>query len=165
MAGLEPQRPLLEGIATPDADISLPLPGIGEELLSDYATTGTTLGRHPLTLLRSRLAHQRCKSSRELAGFNANRAVRAAGIVIGRQRPQTASGVTFVTLEDEFGLVNVVVWQQLAQRQRRALLESRLLQVDGELEVKDGVRHLIARHLHDLSPWLASLDVRSRDFH
>ena len=165
VAGLEPQRPLLEGIATPDAAISLPLPGIGEELLSDYATTGTTLGRHPLTLLRSRLAHQRCKSSRELAGFNANRAVRAAGIVIGRQRPQTASGVTFVTLEDEFGLVNVVVWQQLAQRQRRALLESRLLQVDGELEVKDGVCHLIARHLHDLSPWLASLDVRSRDFH
>ena len=165
VAGLEPQRPLLEGIATPDMAISLPLPGIGEELLSDYATTGTTLGRHPLALLRARLSRQRCKSSRELAGFNADRAVRAAGLVIGRQRPQTAGGVTFVTLEDEFGLVNVVVWQQLAQRQRRALLESRLLQVDGELEIKDGVRHLIARHLHDLSPWLASLAVRSRDFH
>ena len=76
-----------------------------------------------------------------------------------------ASGVTFVTLEDEFGMVNVVVWHHLAQRQRRPFLEARLMQVDGELEVKDGVRHLIAKRLHDLSPWLASLDVRSRDFH
>src|SRR5690606_34664202 len=108
---------------------------------------------------------QRCRSSRELADSAAGRQVRAAGIVIGRQRPQTAGGITFVTLEDEFGMVKVVVWQQLAQRQRRTLVESRLVAVDGELEVKDGVRHLIARHLHDLSPWLAALDVRSRDFH
>ena len=165
VVGLEAQRPLLDGIVIPEDAVSLPLPSVGEELLVDYATTGTTLGKHPLVLLRSRLARQRCKSSRELAALDDNRPVRAAGLVIGRQRPQTASGVTFVTLEDEFGLVNVVVWQQLAQRQRRALLASRLLQVDGELEVKDGVRHLIAHRLHDLSPWLSSLDVRSRDFH
>ena len=85
--------------------------------------------------------------------------------MLERGSQHAAHGVTFVTLEDEFGLVNVVVWQGLAQRQRRALLESRLMQVDGELEIKDGVRHLIARNLHDLSPWLATLDVRSRDFH
>ncbi|MFA7488860.1 MAG: error-prone DNA polymerase, partial [Lysobacteraceae bacterium] len=165
VTGLEAQRPLLDGIVIPEDAVSLPLPSVGEELLVDYATTGTTLGKHPLVLLRSRLARQRCKSSRDLAALDDNRPVRAAGLVIGRQCPQTASGVTFVTLEDEFGLVNVVVWQQLAQRQRRALLASRLLQVDGELEVNDGVRHLIARRLHDLSPWLSSLDVRSRDFH
>ena len=165
VAGVEAQRPLFDGIATPEDTISLPLPSIGEELLADYATTGTTLGKHPLALLRSRLAGQRCKSSRDLAALESSRFVRAAGLVIGRQRPQTASGVTFVTLEDEFGMVNVVVWHHLAQRQRRPFLEARLMQVDGELEVKDGVRHLIAKRLHDLSPWLASLDVRSRDFH
>ena len=91
--------------------------------------------------------------------------VRAAGLVTCRQRPQTASGVTFLTLEDEFGLINVVVWRDLAERQRRALVDARLLQVDGRLESKDGVRHLIARHLTDLSAWLGELDVRSRDFH
>ena len=165
VAGLEAQRPLLDGIATSEESISLPLPSLGEDLLADYATTGTTLGKHPLALLRPRLARQRCKSSRDLAALESSRFVRAAGLVIGRQRPQTASGVTFVTLEDEFGLINVVVWQHLAQRQRRPFLEARLMQVDGELEVKDGVRHLIAKRLHDLSPWLASLDVRSRDFH
>jgi len=165
VAGLEARRPLLDGIAIPEEPIHLPLPSIGEELLADYATTGSTLGKHPLALLRPRLARNRCKSSRELAMFDTARPVRAAGLVIGRQRPQTASGVTFVTLEDEFGMVNVVVWQHLAKRQRRPFLEARLMQVDGELEVKDGVRHLIARNLHDLSPWLASLDVRSRDFH
>ena len=165
VAGLEAQRPLLDGIATPEESISLPLPSLGEDLLADYATTGTTLGKHPLALLRPRLARQRCKSSRDLAALESSRFVRAAGLVIGRQRPQTASGVTFVTLEDEFGLINVVVWHHLAQRQRRPFLEARLMQVDGELEVKDGVRHLIAKRLHDLSPWLASLDVRSRDFH
>ncbi len=165
VAGIEPRRPLLEGVVTPEDAVTLPLPGLGEELLADYAATGTTLGRHPLALLRSRLAQRRCKNSRDLAALDASRFVRAAGLVIGRQRPHAAHGVTFVTLEDEFGLVNVVVWQGLAQRQRRALLESRLMQVDGELEIKDGVRHLIARNLHDLSPWLATLDVRSRDFH
>jgi len=164
VAGLEAQRPLLDGVATPEAAITLPVPDAGADLLADYAATGTTLGRHPLAMLRPRLSSRRCQSSRDLAACAADRFVRAAGLVTGRQRPHTASGVTFVTLEDEFGFINVVVWQALAQRQRRPLLEARLLQVDGHLEVKDGVRHLIARQLHDLSPWLTTLDVRSRDF-
>ena len=91
--------------------------------------------------------------------------VLVAGLVRGRQRPATASGVTFITLEDEFGQINVVVWRQLAERQRQVFLESRLMQVSGRLEAENGVRHLIARRLDDLSPLLGSLDVRSRDFH
>ncbi|MGH8716007.1 MAG: OB-fold nucleic acid binding domain-containing protein, partial [Burkholderiales bacterium] len=79
--------------------------------------------------------------------------------------PQTASGVTFVTLEDEYGMLNVVVWQALAERQRRALIESRLMQVQGRFETVDGVRHVIARRLTDLTVLLTGLDVRSRDFH
>jgi error-prone DNA polymerase len=81
-----------------------------------------------------------------------------------RQRPMTKSGVTFMTLEDETGMVNVVVWRQLAERQRRVLLKARLLGVDGRWESVDGVNHLIARRLHDWSDLLGTLDTRSRDF-
>jgi error-prone DNA polymerase len=82
-----------------------------------------------------------------------------------RQRPGTASGVTFVTLEDETGTVNVVVWLKLAAKQRRELVESTVLAVDGELQVADGVRHLVAHRLHDWTALLTGLDARSRDFH
>lgn len=85
--------------------------------------------------------------------------------MIGRQRPQTASGVIFVTLEDEFGLVNVVVWHDLAERQRRVLVQSQMLQIDGHLETVDGVRHVIAGRLTDMTALLTGLDIRSRDFH
>lgn len=81
-----------------------------------------------------------------------------------RQRPQTASGVTFVTLEDEQGMVNVVVWHDLAERQRRELLESSLLAVEGRMESEQGVRHLIAQRLHNLTPLLSGLATTSRDF-
>ncbi len=84
--------------------------------------------------------------------------------MIGRQRPQTASGVIFVTLEDEFGMINVVVWHDLAERQRRVLVQSQLLRIDGHLETVDGVRHLIAGRLIDLTLLLTGLDIRSRDF-
>lgn len=165
VAGVEPQLPLFaELAATTEAPVNLPLPTTGEDLLTDYATLGTTLGPHPLTLLRDQLRARRCRSSRELADAEPGRLVSVAGLVIGRQRPQTASGVVFVTLEDEFGLINVVVWQHLAERQRPVLLQSQLLQVDGHLESAHGVRHVIAGRLRDLSALLAGLDVRSRDF-
>ncbi len=102
---------------------------------------------------------------RTLQDIPQGRGVRAAGLVIMRQRPPTASGVTFVTLEDEWGTVNVVVWQDLAVRSRRVLVGSRLLAIDGRWEVVDGVRHLIARRLHDLSPLLGQLVTgASRDY-
>ncbi len=165
VAGVEPQLPLFaELAATTEAPVNLPLPTTGEDLLTDYATLGTTLGPHPLTLLRDQLGARRCRSSRELADAEPGRPVSVAGLVIGRQRPQTASGVVFVTLEDEFGLINVVVWQHLAERQRPVLLQSQLLQVDGHLESAHGVRHVIAGRLRDLSALLSGLDVRSRDF-
>ena len=87
-----------------------------------------------------------------------------AGLVTLRQRPETASGATFVTLEDEDGMVNVVVWRAVGERHRRVLLEARLLVVEGRLESADGVQHLIARRLSDLSPLLGSLSTESRDF-
>jgi error-prone DNA polymerase len=165
VAGVEAQRPLFaEQSASEEPQVALPLPTVGEDLYADYATVGTTLGPHPLSLLRQQLKARRCRSSRELVTIEHGRNIHVAGLVTGRQRPQTASGVIFVTLEDEFGMVNVVVWHDLAQRQRRVLVGSQLLQVSGRLESKDGVRHLIAGRLLDLTSLLTGLDVRSRDF-
>lgn len=166
VAAVQPQLPLFADMqALPESPVELPVPSVAEDLMADYQTLGTTLGPHPLTLLRSRLRALGCRSSRELQDVGHGDNIAVAGLVVGRQRPQTASGVTFVTLEDEHGMVNVVVWRELAERQRRALVGSQLLKVSGRLEQEKGVRHLIARRLEDVSPLLQGLDVRSRDFH
>lgn len=166
VAGVEPQLPLFAGLTARDEPpVSLPPPTVSEELFTDYATLGTTLGPHPLALLRRQLESMRCRSSRELRDAEPGRPLSVAGLVIGRQRPQTASGVIFVTLEDEFGLINVIVWHDLAERQRRVLVQSQMLRIDGHLEAANGIRHVIAGRLTDLTPLLTGLDVRSRDFH
>jgi error-prone DNA polymerase len=166
VSGVEEQLPLFAGVPAPTEEVSsLPVPSPGENLLTDYATLGTTLGPHPLAMLREALRAQRCRSSDDLQAIEHGRPVSIAGMVIGRQRPQTASGVIFVTLEDEFGLVNVVVWHDLAERQRRVLVQSQMLRVDGHLETVDGVRHIIAGRLTDMTTLLTGLDIRSRDFH
>jgi error-prone DNA polymerase len=162
--GVERQLPLFDGVAVREDRVSLPVPTAGEDAKADYARTGLTLGPHPLALIRRLLAARRCRRSRDFATLAHGTPVRLAGLVTMRQRPETASGVTFVSLEDEDGIVNVVVWRDLAERQRRVLLESRLLAVEGRLESADGVQHLIAARLHDYTPLLGALDVRSRDF-
>ncbi|MCK7594440.1 error-prone DNA polymerase [Pseudomarimonas salicorniae] len=165
VAAVEPARPLLGAATRPrERQVALPLPSVAQDLDADYRLLGTTLGRHPLSLLRAQLRARRCRSARDLREMEDGCSLRAAGLVVGRQRPQTASGVTFVTLEDEFGMINVVVWRQVAEAQRRPLVESRLLMVEGRLQAEAGVRHLVARRLHDLSGLLDGLDVRSRDF-
>lgn len=165
VAGIEAQRPLFEPEHTPqETQVALPLPTVAQDLMADYAMTGTTLGPHPLAMLRRQLAAKRFRSSKELLDLEHGRTVSVAGLVVGRQRPGTASGVTFVTLEDEFGMVNVVVWRDIAERQRKVLVGSQLLQVFGRLESQKGVRHVIAQRLYDLTPLLTGLDVRSRDF-
>lgn len=166
VAAVQAQLPLFAQVeAAVEAPVELPVPSVAEDLVADYDTLGTTLGPHPLALLRPRLRALGCRSSAQLAEVEHGDSIAVAGIVVGRQRPQTASGVTFVTLEDEHGMVNVVVWRELAERQRRALVGARLLKVSGRLEQEKGVRHLIARRLEDISPLLQGLDVRSRDFH
>jgi error-prone DNA polymerase len=163
MAGVERQRPLLPG--SPDeAPIMLPAPSTGEDVLADYRSTGLTLGAHPLSLLRDTLQRQRLVDSRQIRALPHGRGAHVAGIVTQRQRPGTAKGTIFVTLEDEHGMVNVVVWPHVALRRRKALLGARLLAVRGRWEQVDGVQHLIARDLQDMSHLLGELDTRSRDF-
>lgn len=137
----------------------------GEEIRADYASMELTLRRHPLSLLRPKLAAMRLSSARELDSHPAGRLVRTTGIVTCRQRPGTASGVVFVTLEDETGTINVVLWNQLVQKQRRELLSSRLLTVYGIWQREGEVRHVIAKRLVDHSYLLGNLVVESRNFH
>ncbi|GLK91662.1 error-prone DNA polymerase [Pseudomonas turukhanskensis] len=164
VAGVHEQAPLFADLPVVDEAVALPAPSVVDNVWVDYATLGTTLGPHPLSLLRGELRSRRCRSSAELKATEDGSAVRVAGLVKGRQRPQTASGVIFVTLEDEFGMVNVVVWNELGERQRRVLVGASLMQVEGKLEAKDGVQHLIAKRLVDLTPLLSGLQVGSRDF-
>ena len=151
--------------SSPETQIDLLAPSEGENIVADYRRLGLTLGRHPLALLRPKLKTMKVITAEELASTPPQRGILAAGIVTCRQRPGTAHGVVFVTLEDETGCINVVVWNALVERQRRELLGSRLLGVHGIVERKDGVTHLIAGKLVDYSKLLGGLLVGSRDFH
>ena len=165
VAGIETLPSMLRDAPVDEPAVELPVAGEGDEVLADYASTGLTLGRHPLALLRPRLARMGFASAGDSRASTGGRRFRAAGIVTGRQRPGTASGVVFVTLEDETGSVNVIVWRDLADRQRRELLKSRLMGVDGVLEREGDVIHLVAARLYDHTALLGRLQTRSRDFH
>jgi len=159
------QGDLFDGLPPPETASDLPSPSAGENLVADYRSLGLTLRRHPLTLLRQRLTERRFVTAAALKTAGQRALIRAAGIVVGRQRPGTATGIVFVTLEDETGLANIVVHPQLVDRQRRELLGSSLLGVYGQLQKEGEVVHLVARRLVDLSAWLGRLETSSRDFH
>ena len=165
VTGVETRPPMLEDAPIFDITPSLSPPSEGQDLVADYASLGLSLGRHPMALLRPRLDRLRMVTATQLKQLPHGKLTCTAGIVIGRQRPDTASGVIFVTLEDETGMINVVVWRDVAERQRRALLGSQLLAVHGVLERQGGVIHLIAGKLADHSHLLGRLVARSRDFH
>ncbi|BDU22891.1 error-prone DNA polymerase [Dyella sp. GSA-30] len=164
IAGVEPQLPLFGGDSPAETSVALPLPTQAENTLADYARVGLSLGPHPMQQIRVRLRAARCLDSKTLRTRPHESWVRVAGIVTLRQRPQTASGVTFLTMEDEHGMVNVIVWRRIAEVQRRELLESQLLGVEGVWQMVDGTCHVVARRLLDLTTLLGGLDARSRDF-
>ncbi len=169
VAGTE--RPLT--LAPPDdraplADTGRPLltaPTERESIAADYASVGLTLGRHPMALLRERLRTERISTAAELSELPDGRLVRTAGIVLLRQHPTNAQGVTFLTLEDETGQVNLIVWQQLGETQRRPLVEARLLEVRGKLQRQGSVMHVVAHRLIDRSELVTGFVTSSRDFH
>ena len=166
-AGADVPTPLLAGARVNEARIALRPPSLREDVMADYATQSLSLDRHPLALVRARLARRRVLPARiALAAPNEGRTIRCAGLVTVRQHPGTARGVTFVTLEDETGQLNVVVWQRLAERQQGILLDAVVMGVDGVLESNEGVHHLIAQRLHDFSALLRDFGgFASRDFH
>ncbi len=164
VTGLHKPLPLLAGGDDPAAPL-LPPPTAGQQIVADYASTGLSLRAHPLALLRGRLSRLGVQDARLVNAAADGEGVRTAGLVITRQRPSSANAITFVTLEDETGVVNLVVWRRLAEQQRRVLLGARLLGVVGAVQREGRVVHVVARQLADYSGLLGGLSVRSRDFH
>jgi error-prone DNA polymerase len=163
-AGAVPDKDLLRPTAPVEDIPELPAPKEGEEIVGDYRAQGLTLGRHPVALLRDRLLAQRFLPADVLHDFQNGQLARACGIVTVRQRPGTAKGVLFLTIEDETGNINVIVWPQLVEQQRREVLNASLLGVYGVWQREGEVRHLVAKRLVDMSHLLGKLDARSRDF-
>ena len=164
VAGVEDSLPLFPELRITEAIPLLRAPTAGENVVADYRQLGLTLGPHPVALLRSGLAAVAVHTAEEVLTLAHGTRVRVAGLVLVRQRPGTASGVTFVTLEDETGVTNLVVWKRIAERDRRALLNSRLLWAEGEVQREGDVVHVVARRLRDESLRLGELLARSRDF-
>jgi error-prone DNA polymerase len=159
-----PGKGLLKGAVTAIDRVQLPAPSEAQQIVADYRSIGLTLGRHPLALLRSHLLKRRLLPANTLAKFKHGQLARACGIVTVRQRPATAKGTVFVTLEDETGTVNVIVWPTLVEQQRQPLLQASLLAVYGIWQTDNSVNHLIANRLVDLTDLLGSLQTASRDF-
>jgi error-prone DNA polymerase len=164
VAGVEEPTPLFTSMDRFEATPLLKKPTEGQNIVADYQSLGMTLERHPLHLLRHRLNRYHYLQADRLPELVSSSAVNVAGLVITKQRPGTASGVTFVTLEDETGHINLVVWKQVAENYRPALLNARLMGIRGELQIEGEVIHVIARQLIDHTEMLGNLLTTSRDF-
>jgi error-prone DNA polymerase len=165
VSGIEPALPLMPQPKFNEATPLLKPPSEIEELSSDYAHTGLSVDRHPMQFLRPELEKQRVTNAEQLRKLPDGQVVRVAGLVIGRQRPGTATGVIFVTLEDETGLVNVIVWPKTAEAQRKALLTSQIMMVTGTVQTDNNVTHLIAGRLRKIEAHQLDGSIKSRDFH
>jgi error-prone DNA polymerase len=165
VAGVEPERPLLANIPIPEAIPLLRAPTEGADIVADYAHLGFTLGRHPLALLRRQLGRLDAVPALAVRALPHGAHVRTAGIVIGRQHPDSAKGVIFITLEDETGNTNLVIWPKLVERYQRIVTQARLMFVDGEVQREGEVQHVVAKRLEDRTALLGALLTRSRDFH
>ncbi len=161
--------PLLRDAPVNEYPLSLTTAPEAEEVCFDYASVGLTLRSHPLLLLRKQLSKMKFLTAAQMRDFGPGRLVRACGLVTMRQQPQTAKGVVFVTLEDETGQVNVIVWKAVKEQFRQELYRARLMAVYGvwQRDMQNGgqVRHVIAKRLLDLTHLLGDLPTTSRDFH
>jgi error-prone DNA polymerase len=164
VAGVEQPTALFPTLERFEAAPMLRRPTEGQDIVADYRSLGLTLERHPMMLLRRQLDRHRYAAAAELPSMVSGKGIRVAGLVITKQRPGTASGVTFITLEDETGHINLIVWKKIADRQREVLLNARLMGVFGELQIESGVIHIIVRKMIDHTGMLGELQVVSRDF-
>jgi error-prone DNA polymerase len=163
--GVERLPGALAGASAKEPAVRLTPATEAEEIAADYAGLGLSLGRHPLALLRSRFDRLKVHRAVDLLHLKSGRRVRVAGIVTHRQRPETASGVIFMSLEDETGISNLILWPSIQLTQRQAIFTGRMLIVEGELQSASNVVHVIAEKIRDYTRWLGSLSTQSRDFH
>ncbi|REE17742.1 DnaE-like error-prone DNA polymerase [Paraburkholderia sp. BL27I4N3] len=159
-----PDRDILADARVDDETPVLGAPSEGEDIVADYNSMSLTLGRHPLSLLRPVLLEQRLVPAATLMTYRNGRLARGCGLVTVRQRPGTAKGVMFVTLEDETGNVNVIIWPSLQEKFRQEALGASLLAVYGTWQCEGEVRHLVAQMLVDMSHLLGGLTTVSRNF-
>lgn len=162
--GYQPQADLLAGIPRLEAAVPLRAPSEGAEIVGDYRSTGLTLRRHPVALLRPRLDRLKVTPNERLAALPHGRRLRVAGLTMFRQRPPEAKGVMFLTLEDDTGIVNLVVWARVLEACREAAVSGGFLIVGGEVQKQDGVVHVVAQRIRDYSAWVDGLPYLSRDF-
>ena len=155
-------------------EVQLNAPSTGDDTVSDYRYLGLTLGAHPVSLLREKDAFRRCSNSSKLGTLQPGQFVQLFGLVTCRQRPSSATGVLFLTLEDEFGNANLVVWTNVLERFRKELIYGKLLRIKGVVDRERSVIHVIVGHAEDVSEHLEHLSslgkkkeklVNSRDFH
>ncbi|MEQ1438957.1 error-prone DNA polymerase [Fontimonas sp. SYSU GA230001] len=162
--GLERLDGVLGAARVPDDAVQLAAPSEGEDILADYRSTGLTLRRHPVALLRPRLHQARVTANADLAGIADGAPLRVAGIVMFRQRPGSANGVMFMTLEDDTGIVNLIVKPPLIEAQRAAVVGGQFLIAQGRLQRQQNVTHVLAERFFDRSHWVGELPALSRDF-
>ncbi|MCF6193188.1 MAG: error-prone DNA polymerase [Kangiellaceae bacterium] len=170
--GIEDNKPLLKELdscpltdSDSDSEQVIRSPSIIEDMIADYNTTGLTLNKHPIAILREQNLLKGCKSAIHLNKLRHGQFVKVAGVVSGRQRPQTAAGILFVTLEDETGNMNIVVWNRTLETFRKQILTSHLLLIKGKVEREKSVIHIVAGHIQDISYQLQDFARASRDFH
>jgi len=144
----------------PEPALALKAMTVGHEVVEDYNTQGFSLNRHPISFLRDDLKGRGILACREAIAAPDGKYVKVAGLVLVRQRPGSANGVTFMTIEDESSDMNVIVWEKTGQLFRRVLLASNLIEVSGQIQKEGQVIHLIARSLNDLSPLLSTISQR-----
>ena len=159
---MAPDLPLFAAAAAHDEGIErraaqLPLMPLSEEVVADYQTARLSLKAHPLTFLRADLGERGFVRAAELRARTHRSMVRVAGVVLIRQRPGSAKGVCFITIEDESGVANLVVWPDMMERYRRVIMTARLLEVRGRVEYDEDVIHIIAAHLDDATHRLSAL--------
>ena len=169
-SALMPYSALLESGESVDDDLLMAGPTLEQNVVDDYASIGLTLRTHPMQILRTEAPFNKCKRFSDLVDLPHKGFVRIAGIVTGKQRPGTASGVMFMSLEDETGTSNVIIWNKTQETFRAEILTGKLLIIKGTVEiVTEGVSvpvvHVIAGHIEDLTPRLHNLALKSRDFH
>jgi error-prone DNA polymerase len=165
LSGVETEYALLAPAHPNEATPLLRAPSEGQNILADFRSTGLSLRRHPVALLRDRLLRRRMQSASDVLQLTNGSEVRFVGLVTLRQTPSTAKQTTFMTVEDETGIVQVIVWQHVAHQYRAAFLGGSLLEIRGVFQHESNVKHVIAQALFDHTRWLGVLKVPSRDFH
>jgi error-prone DNA polymerase len=143
--------------STEEQQIQLPKMALSEHVVQDYSATALSLKAHPVSFIRKELFHRQVLSAKELKRWPDGTLVRVCGLVLVKQRPGTATGVCFITIEDETGIANLVVFQKLFTKYRKEILRAKLLMVEGKLQREGEVTHIVVRHCYDLSGLLQGL--------